>query len=136
MASTSRNGFTLLELLVVIAIIAILAAIALPSYESYISKSRAKAAQTDLAALALNFENAFQRQLAYPVATTTTTADTEALFTGWTPAESAFTYSVVSTAATYTLTASGKDGSLSSCVMSLDNENVRTVTACPGISSW
>ena len=136
MKRLTRNGFTLLELVISIAIIGILAAIALPAYDSYITKSKANAAQSDLAALALNFENAFQRQLAYPVATTTSTAQTKALFTGWAPAQSDFTYTSESTTTTYTLTATGKSGNLSSCVMSLDNQNVRTVSGSPGVTSW
>lgn len=61
-----HNGFTLIELMVTIAIVAILSAIALPSYQNYIKRTNIKAAQTDLVALSLVFENYYQRNLSYP----------------------------------------------------------------------
>ena len=45
-AAASRNGFTLLELMIVCAIVAVLAAIALPSYRNYVVRAnRAQAKQ-------------------------------------------------------------------------------------------
>ena len=59
-------GFTLIELMITVVIVAILAAIALPSYQNYIKRANIKAAQTDLVALSLVFENYYQRNLSYP----------------------------------------------------------------------
>ena len=59
-------GFTLIELMITVVIVAILAAIALPSYQNYIKRTNIKAAQTDLVALSLVFENYYQRNLSYP----------------------------------------------------------------------
>jgi type IV pilus assembly protein PilE len=44
----SRNGFTLIELVIVIAIVALLAAIALPSYTGYVARARRADARTQL----------------------------------------------------------------------------------------
>ena len=59
-------GFTLIELMITVVVVAILAAIALPSYQNYIKRANIKAAQTDLVALSLVFENYYQRNLSYP----------------------------------------------------------------------
>lgn len=130
------RGFTLIELLIGIVIMAILMAIAIPSYQSYITKSRARTASADLVALATDLENAFQRTLSYPVLTTTTTADTSAATIGWNPADDDyFTFSVTSTASTYTLTAAGVS-TLAGCNLTLTDANVRTSTSNCGFTSW
>lgn len=125
-----QAGFTLIEMLITVAIIGILAAIALPAYDSYITKSRIKTAQADLAALALNLENAYQRQLAYPALDLDGNSTVTGAFSGWHPAESAFTYSVDSSSSSYTLTATGNTGKVNGCTITLDNENTRAITSC------
>lgn len=130
---TAPRGFTLIELISTVAIVAILAMIAIPSYGAYITRSQVRAAQADLVALSLNMENYFQQQLAYPAATTTT-AQTEALFKGWYPAASAFSYAIQTSDATgYTLKASGS-GRTSGYVLTLDSGNTRAMNK-PGGSS-
>lgn len=148
----SSKGFTLLEVMVVIAIIAILASIALPAYTDYIARSRIKAAQADLVALSLNLENVFQRQLAYPKTAnnTSSTAETQCLAspkasktctseeltaTRWAPSEAAnFTYTFAGndTGTTYTLTATGAAGKVSGCVITLTQNNTRTLANASG----
>lgn len=137
------RGFTLVEVLIVVAIIAILSAIAIPVYSSYITKSKAKTAQADLAGLVLNIENYFSQQSVYP-GTTTTTAATKTLFSGWNPAQSAdFTYTIsassnVTTPPSYTLSAVGSSTGLTTCTLTIDNTNARTATAgCQtGSTTW
>lgn len=134
-----HSGFTLIELMVTILIVAILAAIALPTYRSFIDRSRVRVAGADLTTLAAALENRFQRQLAYPTATTATTATTKALVSGWEPAETLFVYSANSTNNTYTLTATGS-GPLTGCTLTLNNLGVRGPAslnaACGGLTSW
>ncbi|WP_318023302.1 type IV pilin protein [Paucibacter sp. B2R-40] len=130
-----QSGFTLIELLVAVVVVAILAAVALPSYTGYINKSRAKSASADLAALALNMENRYQLQLTYPVYAANTAATTT-IFSAWSPTQASyFNYTMVSTASSYTLTATGK-GSSAGCTITLDNLNARTASSSCGFTSW
>jgi type IV pilus assembly protein PilE len=47
-AKNSKNGFTLIEVMITVAIVAILAAVALPSYRQYIVRAARTQAQTEL----------------------------------------------------------------------------------------
>ena len=129
-------GFTLLEVLIALVLVAILSAVALPTYENFVTKSRARSASADLMSLSTDLENTFQRTLNYPTLTTTNTSGTVAATIGWTPAEADhFSYTLASTANTYTLTAAGT-GNLDGCDLTLDESNTRTVTSVCGLSSW
>lgn len=125
----------MIELLMAVAVIAILAAVALPSYTGYIKKSRAKSASADLAALALNMENRYQLQLSYPVYAANTVAS-NSVFSAWSPTQASyFAYTMVSTASSYTLTATGKGGS-AGCNLTLNNLNTRTASSACGFTTW
>ena len=133
--SGRQGGFTLVELMIAVVVAGILAAVAVPAYTSFITKSRAKDASADLAALALNMENSFQLQLRYPVHADKTAATT-ALFKGWAPTQAShFSYSLASDAGSYTLTATGK-GSLAGCVLTLGHDNRRSASSACGFSAW
>lgn len=140
-----ERGFTLIEIMIVVAIIAILAAIALPSYQRYILKSRAQSASADLVALSLALENRFQKTLSYPAYGTSTvipaspdarTDPVKGDFGAWAPSQGQwFTYSITSTASSYTLTATGQ-GNMA-CTLGLNNQNARTASgASCGFSQW
>ncbi|MCV2348505.1 hypothetical protein LNV06_01825 [Paucibacter sp. Y2R2-4] len=80
-------------------------------------------------------ENNFQLQLKYPVNAAGTVAS-NTNFKAWSPAQSAyFNYTLVSTASSYTLTATGKD-KLSGCNLTLDNLNTRTASSSCGFTTW
>lgn len=132
-----QSGFTLIEVMIVALLVAILASIALPSYNNYVSRSKIKAAQSDLMALSVNFENSYQRRLSYPSAK----ADTAALmaeFTGWAPTSEEFTFSST-TVDRYTLIATGNAGAVNGCVVNFSQTGVKTITACAALGangSW
>lgn len=131
MIQRSRQaGFTLIELMITLVVIAILAAIALPSYESWVRKQKIRLAQSDLVALSLAMENAFQQRLSYA-------SDTDDL-PSWTPSSksSDFSFSIASSDATsYTVEASGS-GKLAGCSLSLDSTNTRSADGCGTSSEW
>ncbi|WNW12838.1 type IV pilin protein [Pseudomonas sp. DTU_2021_1001937_2_SI_NGA_ILE_001] len=141
------QGFTLIELLIAIAVVGILAAIAIPSYESYMTRSKLKGAQADLAALGLVMENFYQKQLRYPTTTTSNTADTRCVAasgsttctaSGWQPSQDGFTYKIVTaTTSTYKLEALGTSGKVNGCSITLTQDNVRAIASCSSYNgSW
>lgn len=134
-----QRAFTLIEMMIVAAVIAILASIALPSYSNYIIKSEIRSSQADLLALSLNFENRYQRTLAYPVvaAGNNTTAGLKGMFAAWSPSASNFDYSLSeTTATTYTLKATGS-GRQSGCSITITHTNTRVTAGCKyGDGNW
>lgn len=48
MSANSKNGFTLIEVMITVAIVAILAAVAMPSYQQYIIRAARTQAQSEL----------------------------------------------------------------------------------------
>lgn len=131
-ASRAR-GFTLIEIMFVVALIAILAALAMPAYNGYINRAKIKTAQADLVALSLNFENRFQRMLAYPASNYANTAELRALFDGWSPASDAadFVFSTINgSASEYTVVATGTSGGVQGCAIELQSNGDRAVSNC------
>lgn len=139
------GGLTLIQIMIVVAIVGILAAIALPQYQNYILKSRAQSATADLTALRALLENRFQKTSSYPVYSSPTLIDASPparpetvarYFDRWTPSQGKwFTYFIISTPSTYTVSATGM-GNMN-CTLSLDNKNRRTASggAC-GFNAW
>jgi hypothetical protein len=103
----------------------------------------------DLVGMALALENGFQKTLAYPVyasiaipaAPASRTASNGLYdFSTWVPSQSSyFSYSVTSSAAAFTVTATSNGSGLpSACRLSLTHDNVRSAAAggsC-GFTSW
>ena len=69
---TTRNAFSLIELLIVIVIIAILAAIAYPSYTQYLIKTKRSEGHIALIELSQKMERYYGEQHSYQGATFTT----------------------------------------------------------------
>lgn len=133
-------GFTLIELMITVVIVAILAAIALPSYQNYIKRTNIKAAQTDLVALSLVFENYYQRNLSYP---NQDYANTSALsaFSQWSASKTdifEFSSKKVDDGKGYELYATAnKSSNLANCELKITNTNQRTATtSCDGKTTW
>ncbi|WP_329416949.1 type IV pilin protein [Acinetobacter indicus] len=139
---TSSAGFTLLELMVAVIILAILAAIAMPMYSNYITKAKARSAQSDLVALSVVMESLYQRNLKYvDSAGEQTVSDyftTNSMTGSWQPSADTFDYKLTVTTTTYSLKAIGKDRN-NGCEINLTNTNSRSITgdsACGGLTSW
>lgn len=128
----SQRAFTLIELMIVVAIVAILAAIAMPSYNNYIIKSEIRTAQSELLALSLQFENRYQRTLAYPAITANNAAAVTTAFQTWKPSSINFTFTASASSATaYTVVATGVDRSRQAgCTITLTHTNTRTTSGC------
>ncbi len=103
-------GFTLIELMMVVAILAILAAVALPSYSEYVTRSRLMDAHTRLGDLRIQMEKYFQDNRTYlNGAVCGIEGAGLALNTANADAGRSFDYTCAApTAATYTLTATGR----------------------------
>lgn len=142
-----KSGFTLIELMVTVVIIAILATIAMPMYSNYITKAKARNAQSDLLALSLVLESMYQRNLTYTAPTpnpTTTTAETQTHAAAWQPTVAdTFKYTVqtkdIDSKPGYELIATGY-GRNNGCVLTFRSNNYKNVTesnkGCGGLSSW
>lgn len=139
------SGLSLIQLMNVVAIVGILAAFALPRYQSYILKNRATSATADLTGLRAMLENRIQKTSSYPLYSTPTLIDASPSarpetvareFATWVPSQGKwFTYSIISSANSYTVFATGM-GNMN-CTLSLDNKNARTASgsAC-GFTAW
>ena len=139
-----QRGFTLIEVMIVVVLIGILSAVAIPQYSSYLMRQKIKAAQTDLATAVMAMESRYNLDMAYPGATGTsataaTTTDMTSAITSWAPSQTKdFYYTIqASSGTTYTLAATGYTNKLSTCTISINQQNVRSITTgCDGATSW
>ncbi len=123
----TRNGFTLIEVMIVVAILAIIAAFAVPNYQEYVMRSRLQDAATNLATKQVQLEQWFQDRRTYagsgaaagrPCALDTTNRNFD------------FTCNGTENANGYTLTATGK-GSVAGFAFTVNQANQRTSLAGP-----
>lgn len=103
--SKLQSGFTLIELMIVIAIIAIIASIALPSYQDYVARAKVSEAITGLSDLRVKLEQYFQDTRSY---SGYVDGSCNLASSGLPAVESkSFTFSCVTDASTFLLTATG-----------------------------
>jgi len=113
------KGFTLIELMVTITIIAILASVALPSYNSYVVRGKIAEATSELSQWRNAVERYYQDNRNY----TNVCANTGPTGTRY------FTYTCVSAADTYTLTATGiASQGLNGYVYTVNQNNEKATT--------
>lgn len=116
----STQGFTLIELMVTVAIIAILASVALPSYNSYVARSKIAEATSELSKWRNAVERFYQDNRSY----TNVCANTGPVGTKY------FTYTCVSAADTYTLTATGiANQGMNGYVYTVNQNNEKATTS-------
>jgi type IV pilus assembly protein PilE len=114
----SREGFTLIELMIVLVVIAILASIAVPSYSDYVIRGKLVEGTSALSDGRVKMEQFFQDNRTYvggPAPATTTN----------------FAYAAGDLSlTTYTITASG-NGRMAGFVYTIDQTNTKRTTAAP-----
>jgi len=117
-----QAGFTLIELMIVVAIIALLAGIAVPSYRDYVMRGQLTTGTAALSDGRIRLEQYYQDQRTY--------ADNGGVVSPC-PADSQyFTYACVTGAATYMITATGRDN-LTGFKFTINQANVKATTAAP-----
>jgi type IV pilus assembly protein PilE len=133
-----NQGITLIELMITVAIVAILAAVAYPSYSKYVLTSHRTEAQSTLIRISNLEERYFMDNNAYGNLfnlgmTATSGATTLTTDNGY------YTISVVTSSATYTLTAtaSGSQASDTDCQsLSIDQSGLKSSTASSADTCW
>lgn len=129
-------GFTLIEVMIVVVIVGILAAIALPSYSDYVTRSKLMDAHTKLGDLRVQQEKYFLDNRRYNSSGTTCGIDATNAPLANANADGAksFDYTCVSTATTYTVTATGRsDKGMSGFTFGVDQANTKTSS---GPGAW
>ncbi|SEP85004.1 type IV pilus assembly protein PilE [Ectothiorhodospira magna] len=114
------NGFTLIEVMIVVVIIGILAAIAYPSYLRYIERSHISEGRAALLQAAQWMERRYTQDNRYPADT-----DFPAHFNN-----DYYTVAAVTTASTYTLTATAKKAGTRCTEMTINQTGVTTPSDC------
>lgn len=130
----TRQGFTLIELMITVAVVAILSAIALPSYTNYIARGKITDGLASLADYRIRMEQYFQDNRNYGAASSTCpiTLPTSEHFT--------FTCTTGSTAPTgsYTVTATSIAGRLGAATgdytYTLNETNTKSTSKFKGTS--
>lgn len=127
MASITRRGFSLIELMIVLAIIAVLAGVAVPNYQDYVTRSKIAQAVSGLSDMRVKMERHFQDNRTFVGACV---AGTQAPL----PANTDnFTFSCPAadlTSTTYIVQATGV-GSMAGFVYRIDQTNTRTTESVP-----
>lgn len=124
MKKPTQFGFTLIELMIAVALVAILAAVALPSYQEYVRRGNIPEATGGLGQGRITMEQWFQDNRTYVGAACPGNGKN-------------FNFGCVTTAATFTITATGKSG-MAGFTYTIDQNNART-SVTPwgnGLTCW
>jgi type IV pilus assembly protein PilE len=132
----STRGFTLIEVMITVAVVAILAAVALPTYADYVTRSKVVEATSSLSDMRVRLEQHFLDLRQYPGSCVVLAAGPAPAGNIYLPAGSKyFTFTCALTAASYTVTATGKATEhMGGFVYTIDQSNNRRTTSLP--SGW
>ena len=138
MCDTRVRGFTLIEVMIVVVIISILATLAIPAYSDYVTRSKIQEATSQLLAMRVKMEQAFQDNRSYNPAAVAApncpiAVPTLKYFT--------ITCSPTATLSTYTIQAAGGvaagDQSMAGFTYTINEGNTRaSAIAAPATSKW
>ncbi|MBI5890541.1 MAG: prepilin-type N-terminal cleavage/methylation domain-containing protein [Nitrosomonadales bacterium] len=120
-----QTGFTLIELMIVVVIIGLLSAVAYPLYADYVLRGKITEATSSLTETRIRLSQFFQDNRVYDNSTAPISPSPCPVNTP------DFTYACVTTATTYTITATGQ-GSMAGFMYSVDETNNRNSTTVWG----
>lgn len=133
--SQSQQGFTLIELMITVAIVGILAAVAVPAYKDYVRRGSLAEAFSQLADYRVKMEQYYQDNRNYGGTACVDAANAPSWKTFVPTGAKGFTYgcALTNTGQGYTLTATGKTGTVSvGHVYTINQSNVQTTTQFKG----
>lgn len=123
----TQTGFTLIELMIVVTVIAILTVVAVPAYSNYVTRGRIPDATSNLASKKVLMEQFYQDSRTY-VGGPACNADTTT--------SSYFNFSCVTTATTFTLTATGKSAMAGFSYTINESSTKTSAIVAPASSGW
>ncbi|WP_230556969.1 hypothetical protein [Teredinibacter turnerae] len=129
------SGLSLVELMVALVVVVVLIALVIPLAAYLSDRANIHAAQQDLLELADMLGERRQAEGTFPALAGTTSSSE--LFPSWQPNSTKFQYVIVSSGATFEVTANGR-GRFLGCSLSIDQDSNRTAAArCPvGGDHW
>ncbi|WP_457350036.1 type IV pilin protein [Roseateles sp. P5_D6] len=130
-----QRGFTLIELMIAVAIVGILAAVAVPQYKDYVRRGSLSESFSQLADYRVKMEQYYQDNRNYGTTTCVDAAAAPSWKTFVPTGAKNFTYacSLTSSGQGYTLTATGKTGTVSlGHVYTINEANVQATTTFKG----
>jgi type IV pilus assembly protein PilE len=132
--SASQRGFTLIELMITVAIVAILAAVAIPAYGDYVRRGSLTEAFSQLADYRVKMEQYYQDNRNYGSTAACVDGTAAPSWKTFAPTGAKyFDYGCTSSGQGYTVTATGKTGTVAAGhIFTINQSNVQATTKFKG----
>jgi len=132
--SASPRGFTLIELMITVAIVAILAAVAIPAYGDYVRRGSLTEAFSQLADYRVKMEQYYQDNRNYGSTAACVDGTAAPSWKTFAPTGAKyFDYGCTSSGQGYTVTATGKTGTVAAGhIFTINQNNVQATTKFKG----